>query len=58
MMTVTQLIHKLEQVRQNYPDMPLKAQGWNDSGDLMDFYLKGDLRLERDAVGNPVLVLR
>jgi hypothetical protein len=58
MMTVTQLIRQLEHIRQTYPDMPLKAQGWNDSGDLMDFYLKGDLRLERDMVGNPVLVLR
>lgn len=58
MMTVTQLIRQLEHVHRTVGDMPLKAQGWNDSGDLMDFYLKGDLRLERDMVGNPVLILR
>lgn len=58
MVTITQLMEKLEQVRYTYPNIPVKAEGWNDSGDLMDITLRGDVRLVRDKYGNPVLVLR
>lgn len=57
-MTVEQLAHILTQAAQKFPHATVKAQGWNDMGDLMDFELRGDVRVERDVVGNSVIVLR
>jgi len=57
-MNVTELIRILTNVQNNFPSAAIRVQGWNDQGDLMDFPLRGDARLERDAVGNPVVVLR
>jgi hypothetical protein len=57
-MNVTELIRILTNVQNNFPTAAIRVQGWNDQGDLMDFPLRGDARLERDAVGNPVVVLR
>lgn len=57
-MTVEQLVNVLTQAAQKFPGAPVKAQGWNDMGDLMDFDLRGDVRVERDSFGNSVIVLR
>lgn len=58
MVMVSELIAKLDNIRQTFPNAVVKAQGWNDQGDLMDLDLRGDVRLERDAVGNPVIMVR
>ena len=57
-MTVRELIQRLQQVNPALLDAPVRTQGWDDMGNLQDFALRGDLRLERDAVGNPIVVLR
>ena len=57
-MNVTELINRLVAIRAQFPNAQVKAEGWNDSGDLMSIDLRGDVRLQRDAVGNPVIYLR
>lgn len=57
-MNVTELARILHQVSQNFPTAPIRVQAWNDSGDLQDIRIKGDVRLERDEVGTPVVVIR
>jgi hypothetical protein len=57
-MTVSELIQVLENIRKTFPNAPVHAQGWDDMGNLQDFSLRGDVRLERDPVGNPLIVLR
>jgi len=52
------LVARLLEIQKVFPNAPIKAQGWSDQGDLMDIDLRGDIRLERDAVGNPVVLLR
>ena len=58
MITVQMLIARLLEIQKTFPNAPIRAQGWNDQGDLMDIDLRGDVRLERDPVGNPVVMLR
>lgn len=58
MMTVHALATRLTEIANTYPNVPIKVQGWNELGDLMDIELRGDIRLERDRLGQPVLVLR
>ena len=58
MTTVTQLVQALQQVANTFPNAPVTVQGWDDMGNLQDIKLRGDVRLERDAVGNPTIVLR
>jgi len=58
MLTTSMLVAMLLEIQKTFPNAPIKAQGWNDQGDLMDIDLRGDIRLERDAVGNPVVLLR
>ena len=57
-MTVQQLIHALQQIGYTFPDANVHVQGWDDMGNLQDIKLRGDIRLERDPVGNPLIVLR
>ena len=57
-MTVSELAQKLSQISQTFPNAPVHTQGWDDMGNLQDIVLRGDVRLERDSVGNPVIVLR
>ena len=58
MLTANMLVARLLEIQKTFPNAPIRAQGWNDQGDLMDIELRGDIRLERDAVGNPVVMLR
>jgi len=58
MLTTSMLVARLLEIQKVFPNAPIKAQGWSDQGDLMDIDLRGDIRLERDAVGNPVVLLR
>ena len=58
MLTTNMLVARLLEIQKTFPNAPIRAQGWNDQGDLMDIELRGDIRLERDAVGNPVVMLR
>jgi hypothetical protein len=57
-MTVSELVQRLTQIGQTFPNAPVHTQGWDDMGNLQDIVLRGDVRLERDSVGNPVIVLR
>lgn len=57
-MKVQDLALALSKIQQTFPNAPVKVEGWNDMGDLMSFDLRGDVRLERDSVGNPIIVLR
>lgn len=57
-MKVGELVKILSRIQQTFPNAPIKAEGWNDMGDLMSFELRGDVRLERDMTGDPVIVLR
>jgi hypothetical protein len=57
-MTVRELAERLTQISQTFPNAPVHTQGWDDMGNLQDIVLRGDVRLERDSVGNPVIVLR
>ena len=57
-MNVTELIKVLTTIERRFPNAPVRVEGWNDSGDLTDIQLRGDVRLGRDAVGNPVIILR
>ena len=57
-MTVSELAQRLTQIGQTFPNAPVHTQGWDDMGNLQDIVLRGDVRLERDSVGNPVIVLR
>lgn len=57
-MTVSELIKALVRISQTFPNAPVHTQGWDDMGNLQDIVLRGDVRLERDNVGNPVIVLR
>lgn len=58
MITVKELATHLTRISERYQNTPIKVEGWNDTGDLMSFLLKGDIRLERDAHGNPVITIR
>lgn len=58
MTTVRQLAQALHQISQTFPNAQVSVQGWDDMGNLQDFQLRGDVRLERDSVGNPIIVLR
>ena len=57
-MTVRELAERLTQISGTFPNAPVHTQGWDDMGNLQDIVLRGDVRLERDSVGNPVIVLR
>ena len=57
-MTISELYRKLESLKNTFPNAPVLVQGWNDMGDLMDIELRGDIRIERNEVGNPVIVMR
>lgn len=57
-MNVSELARMLHQASQTFPTAEVRVQAWNDSGDLQDVRIKGDVRLERDAVGTPVVVIR
>lgn len=57
-MTVSELARILYQASQSFPTAEVRVQAWDDSGDLQDVRIKGDVRLERDAVGIPVVVIR
>jgi len=58
MITVQMLIARLMEIHKNFPTAEVRAEGWNDHGDLMDIRLRGDVRLQRDGEGNPTVVLR
>ncbi len=58
MVTVSELIIALQQIQKTFPTARVYAEGWNDQGDLSKVELRGDVRLERDAVGNPIINLR
>jgi len=58
MITVQALIARLLEVHKNFPTAEVRAEGWNDLGDLMDIRLRGDIRLQRDSEGNPLVVIR
>lgn len=57
-MTVAELLNLLKRVHVQYGSTPIVAEGWNDSGDLTQVKLRGDLRLEQDKYGQPLIVLR
>jgi hypothetical protein len=57
-MKVSELVTALSKIQQTFPNAVVAVEGWNDMGDLMQFELRGDIRLERDGVGNPMIVLR
>jgi hypothetical protein len=57
-MNISQLITALQRIQTTFPTAVVRVQGWNDMGDLNDIQLRGDVRLERDAVGNPVVIIR
>lgn len=58
MLTVSMLVSRLLEIQRTYPNAPISAQGWNDSGDLMDLKLRGDVRIERDAFGQAIIIIR
>ena len=58
MVTAEELLYKIEQLSRVYPNMPIKVSGQNDRGDLINFYLTGDVLLERASAGSTILVLR
>jgi len=57
-MNISQLITELQRIQTTFPTARVRVQGWNDMGDLNDIHLRGDVRIERDSVGLPVVVLR
>ncbi len=57
-MTITELINALARIQTTFPNIRVRAEGWNEMGDLSSFPVHGDVRLERDSVGNPVVVIR
>jgi hypothetical protein len=57
-MTVQELLTALTRISQTLPNARVRVQAWNDSGDLQDIHLRGDVRLERSALGEPEVVLR
>lgn len=57
-MTVTELLNLLKQVHVKYGGTPIVVEGWNDSGDLTQVKVRGDLRVGMDKYGQPVIVLR
>ena len=57
-MTVSELMRVLQEASKTFPTAQVKCQGWDAGGDLQDFTLRGDVRLDRDDVGNPVVVIR
>ena len=59
MLTVDQLQQLLAQATAaGHGRLPVTAQGFNESGDLVDLKLRGDIRLDHDAVGNLFLIIR
>lgn len=58
-MTVAQLRLILEDLCQRgFQSASVQFEGWDDSGDLVSFLPKGDVRKTTDAVGQPRIVLR
>jgi hypothetical protein len=57
-MTVGELMQVLQQAHNTFPTAEVRVQGWSANGDLENIVLRGDVRLERDEVGMPVVVLR
>ena len=57
-MLAMDLYKRLGEILKTYPTIDIRAEGWNDQGDLMQIPLRGDVRLERDHVGAPVVVIR
>lgn len=57
-MLAMDLYRQLTEILKTYPTIDIKAEGWNDQGDLMQIPLRGDVRLERDQYGNAVVVIR
>lgn len=57
-MNVTELVRALTHIQRTYPDAQVRAEGWNDVGDLMDIRIRGDVRLGRDDVGKLIVILR
>lgn len=59
MLTVEQLQRLLQQATEaGHGHIPVIAQGFNESGDMVDLKLRGDIRLDHDAVGNLFLIIR
>jgi len=52
------LHQQLTEILKTFPDIHIRAEGWNDLGDLMQLPLRGDVRLERDIDGNPIITIR
>lgn len=57
-MTASELASVLQQISHTFPTAQVIVQGWDDMGNLQDIKLKGDVRMERDSVGIPVVVIR
>lgn len=57
-MKARDLYLQLGELLRTFPTAEVTAEGWNDQGDLMQIPLRGDVRLERDAVGLPTIVIR
>jgi hypothetical protein len=58
-MNVTQLRLILEDLcKRGFQGSEVKVEGWNDSGDLVSFHLKGDVKKATDPVGRPEIILR
>ena len=57
-MLASHLLQHLTEILKTYPTIDVRAEGWNDEGDLMQLKLRGDVRLERSETGTPVIVLR
>jgi hypothetical protein len=57
-MNVSELMKALQQIQQTFPNAEVRVEAWNDSGDLQNVKLRGDVRLGRDHVGVPEVVIR
>ena len=57
-MTVAELLNMLKAIRVKHGTTPIVVEGWNDSGDLTQIKVRGDLRVGLDKYGQPVIVLR
>jgi hypothetical protein len=58
-MTVAQLRLIIEDLcTRGYQGSNVKVEGWNESGDLVSFHLKGDAKKGTDPVGRPEIILR
>ena len=57
-MTITELMTALSRIQGTFPSAQVHVEGWNDMGDLNNIAIRGDVRVERDHVGNPLVVIR